>query len=71
MVMRLPESLRLSPYRPVPWHAGQIAGVQVCALPSQVHAGLGTRPPPWHVGQWFVRFMIAPMRVASHVVAFT
>lgn len=38
-------------HRPVPSHAGQITGVQVCAFPSQVHPRAGTRPlprPPWH-----------------------
>jgi hypothetical protein len=36
---------------PEPWHTVQIAGTQVCALPSQVHPGAGTRPPPLHAGQ--------------------
>ena len=35
---------------PVPLHAGQITGMQVCTLPLQVHPGAGTRPPPLHAG---------------------
>jgi hypothetical protein len=35
----------------LPMHMVQIAGMQVCAFPSQVHPSAGTRPPPWHAGQ--------------------
>jgi hypothetical protein len=31
--------------RPVPLHAVQIVGMQVCALPSQAHPCAGARPP--------------------------
>ena len=48
----------------------QITGMQVCAFPLQAHPRAGTRPP-WQAGQWSARFMITPMRVASHLVGFT
>jgi len=35
---------------PVPPQASQITGVQVCAVPLQVHPRAGTRPPPLHLG---------------------
>jgi hypothetical protein len=54
-------------HRPVPSHAGQITGVQVCTFPSQVHPRAGTRPPPWHSGHRSLALMIAPIRVASHL----
>ena len=57
--------------RPVPPHTVQIAGVQVCAFRLQVHPRAGTRPPPLHSGHGSVLFMIAPIRVASHLVGFT
>lgn len=56
---------------PLPMRTMQIAGVQVCAFPPQVHLRAGTRPPPLHSGHRSVRFMIAPMRVVSHLVGFT
>jgi hypothetical protein len=56
---------------PLPMHTVQIAGVQVCAFPSQVHPRTGIRPPPLHSEHQFVRFMIAPMRVVFHMVGFT
>ena len=56
---------------PEPWPTVQIAGMQVCVFPSQVHPGAGTRPPPLHAGQCSLLFMIAPMRVVSHLVGFT
>jgi hypothetical protein len=37
--------------RPVPPQVVQIVGVQVCALLSHVHPGLGARPPP-HAAHW-------------------
>ena len=57
--------------RPVPPHTVQIAGMQVCVFPSQLHPTAGTRPPPPHSGHRSLLFMIAPIRVASHVVGFT
>jgi hypothetical protein len=56
---------------PLPMQAVQILGAHVCPFPSQVHPSAGTSPPPWHAGQRSVRFMMAPMRVASHLVGFT
>ena len=35
-------------HRPVPLNAVQILGVQVCAVPWQVHPGAGTNPAPMH-----------------------
>jgi len=55
---------------PVPPHTVQIAGMQVCVLPSQVHPAAETRPPP-HPGHRSLLFMIAPSRVADHQVGFT
>ncbi len=59
------------PYCPVPSHAGQITGVQLCTFPAQAQPGPGSRPPPLQSWQRSLRFMIAPERVASHPVGFT
>ena len=67
MVWRRPNYHR----RPVPPHAVQIVGVQVCVFPLQVHPTAGTRPPPLHFGHRSLLFMIAPIRVADHLVGFT
>jgi hypothetical protein len=42
----LEDGSRAAPHaRPVPPHTVQIIGVQVCAIPLQVHPGAGTGPP--------------------------
>lgn len=56
---------------PVPWHAVQTIGMQVCVLAAQLHTLAGTKPLPLHSGHWSLRFMIAPIRVADHLVGFT
>jgi hypothetical protein len=49
----------------------QIAGMQVCAFSPQVHPAARTRPPALHSGHRSVQLMIAPIRVACHLLGFT